>query len=145
MYSILKFHRQQSEIYSTERDRGVIILKRGNSEPVSNLEESEPSVSYLPTTSSYRSSREIPATLTTRKESDRPMSRLSSLRASIRKTFSRKKSRRESISFQLNSVSKIDRIARIIFPLAFIIMNLVYWYTYLRAEMKFDAQNFNTF
>lgn len=33
-----------------------------------------------------------------------------------------------------NSVSKIDRLARIAFPLMFGIFNLVYWATYLNRE-----------
>ncbi|XP_023216037.1 gamma-aminobutyric acid receptor alpha-like [Centruroides sculpturatus] len=33
--------------------------------------------------------------------------------------------------FQLNSVSKIDRISRVFFPVCFIMINIVYWLTYL--------------
>lgn len=31
-----------------------------------------------------------------------------------------------------NSVSKIDRFARIFFPLSFLLMNVIYWYTYYK-------------
>lgn len=67
-------------------------------------------------------------------------SRFSSLRASIRgglrRTFSRgKKARDDELTFQLNSVSQIDRASRVFFPLAFIIINLIYWYTYLTMKV----------
>lgn len=39
-----------------------------------------------------------------------------------------------TISFQLNSISHIDRVSRIIFPLAFLITNFLYWTTYLADE-----------
>ncbi|CAG2169299.1 unnamed protein product, partial [Oppiella nova] len=132
------FHRQQSEIYSTERDRGVIVLKRDDNTDAmssgSSSQMSAPQEPYEydydlqePTTSTFRCSdhleRQWSAT-TARERDERQMSRLSSIRASIRNTFSRKKSRRrQSVSLQLNSVSKIDRISRVIFPLAFLIMN----------------------
>lgn len=74
----------------------------------------------------------------------RRIERFSSLRASInrglRRTFGRgnQGKRRPTTTFQLNSVSKIDRASRVLFPLAFLLTNIVYWYTYLRAEMKLD-------
>lgn len=39
-----------------------------------------------------------------------------------------------TISFQLNSVSDIDKVSRIIFPLAFLITNFLYWTTYLADD-----------
>lgn len=45
-----------------------------------------------------------------------------------------------SVRVQLNSVSQIDRVSRVIFPLAFIGMNFIYWYIYLRAERNYDQQ-----
>ncbi|CAG2109427.1 unnamed protein product [Medioppia subpectinata] len=151
------FDRQQSEIYSTERDRAVIVLKKDdNMDAVSSgssSQASQPIQHYdydydiqQPTTSTFGCSHQQmdrhSSAATMKRENERQMSRLSSIRASIRNTFSRKKSRRRpAITLQLNSVSKIDRISRVIFPLLFVIMNLVYWYTFLRAEMKFDPNN----
>ncbi|RWS29987.1 GABA-gated ion channel-like protein [Leptotrombidium deliense] len=70
---------------------------------------------------------------------NKSMNRISSLRASInrglKRTFSRNKSKKETVTFQLNSVSQIDRISRIVFPFAFIIINFIYWNTYLTAEV----------
>ncbi|XP_035212938.1 gamma-aminobutyric acid receptor alpha-like [Stegodyphus dumicola] len=33
--------------------------------------------------------------------------------------------------FQLNSVSKVDKASRVVFPLVFLFINLIYWFTYL--------------
>ncbi|XP_054721701.1 gamma-aminobutyric acid receptor alpha-like [Uloborus diversus] len=33
--------------------------------------------------------------------------------------------------FQLNSVSKVDKASRVIFPVIFLFINLIYWFTYL--------------
>ena len=98
---------------------------------------------HQPTTSSFGCEHECRRRCSrTRSRIERPLGRFSSFRTSIRNTFGRRKSdRRQSISWQLNSVSKIDKISRVIFPLAFIIMNLVYWYIFLRAEMKYDQEN----
>ncbi|XP_013792836.1 gamma-aminobutyric acid receptor alpha-like, partial [Limulus polyphemus] len=40
----------------------------------------------------------------------------------------------QKVSIHLNSVSKIDKISRGIFPLSFLIINLIYWYTYLGPD-----------
>lgn len=40
-----------------------------------------------------------------------------------------------------NSVSKIDRLSRIAFPLLFGIFNLVYWATYLNRELQLKDKN----
>jgi len=45
-----------------------------------------------------------------------------------------------SIRVQLNSVSQIDRASRVIFPIAFLGMNFMYWYIYLLAERNIDLQ-----
>ncbi|XP_037506859.2 gamma-aminobutyric acid receptor alpha-like [Rhipicephalus sanguineus] len=34
----------------------------------------------------------------------------------------------------INSVSKVDRVSRVVFPLAFIVVNTVYWLTYFRED-----------
>ena len=38
----------------------------------------------------------------------------------------------------LNSVSKIDKISRIVFPLAFGLLNVFYWYSYLKHSERID-------
>jgi hypothetical protein len=42
--------------------------------------------------------------------------------------------REETIPFQLNSVSQIDKFCRVVFPLTFIIVNYFYWNNYLHDE-----------
>lgn len=68
--------------------------------------------------------------------------RFSSFRQSfhrgLRRTFSR--SRNQMVTFQLNSVSQIDRISRVVFPISFAIVNFFYWNYYLQAEDKLDAE-----
>lgn len=65
------------------------------------------------------------------------MSRLStlgnSIKGGLKRTFSRSK-KSETISFHLNSVSQIDRMSRVLFPIAFIVINIMYWHMYLSAE-----------
>lgn len=36
--------------------------------------------------------------------------------------------------YQLNSVSKVDKASRVIFPLIFLFINLIYWLTYLSGS-----------
>lgn len=38
----------------------------------------------------------------------------------------------------LNSVSRIDKISRIVFPLSFFVINLFYWYKYLNHSERID-------
>jgi hypothetical protein len=38
----------------------------------------------------------------------------------------------------LNSVSQIDKISRIVFPLAFMLLNVFYWFNYLKQSEKID-------
>lgn len=44
--------------------------------------------------------------------------------------------RQRSRGMQFNSVSKIDKISRIVFPLLFFIINLFYWYIYLSKSRR---------
>lgn len=44
--------------------------------------------------------------------------------------------RQRSRGTQFNSVSKIDKISRIVFPLLFFIINLFYWYIYLSRSRR---------
>ncbi|XP_067118249.1 gamma-aminobutyric acid receptor alpha-like isoform X1 [Centruroides vittatus] len=46
----------------------------------------------------------------------------------------RKKKKKRKIIMQLNSVSKIDRISRVLFPVIYLIINFIYWFTYLGGE-----------
>ena len=38
----------------------------------------------------------------------------------------------------LNSLSKIDRLSRIFFPLSFFLLNVAYWYYYLKKNEKIE-------
>ncbi|XP_076347804.1 gamma-aminobutyric acid receptor alpha-like isoform X2 [Tachypleus tridentatus] len=49
---------------------------------------------------------------------------------SLRKRFTVQ----QRVSTHLNSVSKLDKISRWVFPLSFLIINLIYWYTYLGPD-----------
>ena len=42
----------------------------------------------------------------------------------------------------LNSVSKIDKISRIVFPLAFTLLNVFYWYSYLSHSERISGLTF---
>ncbi|XP_059609096.1 gamma-aminobutyric acid receptor alpha-like [Phlebotomus argentipes] len=48
----------------------------------------------------------------------------------------RSQRRRKKPTPRFNSVSKIDRVSRIIFPLLFLIINLFYWYSYLTRSSR---------
>ena len=37
-----------------------------------------------------------------------------------------------------NSTSRIDSVARILFPLSFGLFNITYWYSYFHAQKPFD-------
>ncbi|KAF8791465.1 Gamma-aminobutyric acid receptor alpha-like [Argiope bruennichi] len=61
-----------------------------------------------------------------------------SLRQINASMFERRKSylhRRGSMPhYQLNSVSKVDKVSRVVFPLIFLFINVIYWCTYLGGE-----------
>ena len=52
----------------------------------------------------------------------------------LSRTGTRTAPREETIPFQLNSVSQIDKFCRVIFPLTFIVVNYFYWNLYLNDE-----------
>lgn len=39
---------------------------------------------------------------------------------------------------RFNSVSKIDRVSRLVFPLSFLAINLFYWFAYLSRSKRID-------
>ena len=49
-------------------------------------------------------------------------------------TTTRDRRREETIPFQLNSVSQIDKFCRILFPVTFIVVNYFYWNNYLNDD-----------
>lgn len=56
-------------------------------------------------------------------------------RLSVQGQTGYKKKKRRTPRF--NSVSKIDRSSRVVFPLLFITINLFYWYSYLSRTRRF--------
>lgn len=53
--------------------------------------------------------------------------------------FKKRRQRQVSgIKGRMNSVSKIDRVARILFPTTFCILNLCYWVGYVTYEDNFS-------
>ena len=38
----------------------------------------------------------------------------------------------------LNSVSKVDKISRVVFPVTFTVINIIYWYSYLKHSERID-------
>jgi hypothetical protein len=40
-----------------------------------------------------------------------------------------------------NSVSKIDRLSRVLFPLSFFVINSIYWWSYFHKEEAFAWSN----
>lgn len=52
--------------------------------------------------------------------------------------------RRRRRTPRYNSVSKIDRISRVMFPLFFLTINLFYWYAYLSRSERIHYYNSNT-
>ena len=47
------------------------------------------------------------------------------------KKMSRSKSQQQWDGRSMNSVSQIDRVSRVFFPILFVAINLFYWYTYI--------------
>lgn len=52
--------------------------------------------------------------------------------------------RRRRRAPRYNSVSKIDRASRVVFPLFFLAINLFYWYAYLSRSERMQYYNSNT-
>uniref|UniRef100_T1ICF0 Neurotransmitter-gated ion-channel transmembrane domain-containing protein n=1 Tax=Rhodnius prolixus TaxID=13249 RepID=T1ICF0_RHOPR len=44
---------------------------------------------------------------------------------------------RECVNKRVNSVSHIDRAARVLFPASFLILNIIYWLLYFRYQQHF--------
>lgn len=59
----------------------------------------------------------------------------------ITSSTSRRRHRRTP---RYNSVSKIDRVSRVMFPLFFLTINLFYWYAYLSRSERIHYYNSNT-
>ncbi|XP_055691528.1 gamma-aminobutyric acid receptor alpha-like [Lutzomyia longipalpis] len=53
----------------------------------------------------------------------------------------RRQRRRRRQMPRFNSVSKIDRASRIVFPLLFLMINLFYWYSYLTRSSRFPKSS----
>lgn len=45
----------------------------------------------------------------------------------------------DSLPIRLNSVSQIDVVARVVFPICFLVINYFYWNTYLGDEEEVQA------
>ena len=52
--------------------------------------------------------------------------------------LSRMNSKMNNPEKALNSVSQIDKISRIVFPMAFILLNGFYWFSYLKHSQRID-------
>ncbi|GAB0100716.1 Gamma-aminobutyric acid receptor alpha-like [Sergentomyia squamirostris] len=57
------------------------------------------------------------------------------------KSRSHRRRRRQAPRF--NSVSKIDRFSRVVFPLLFLVINLFYWYSYLSRSSRLPKSSTN--
>ncbi|KAL3174199.1 hypothetical protein MRX96_041356 [Rhipicephalus microplus] len=82
---------------------------------------------------------ECPTRHFTARHGSRPSSRRSARRRDYRRQKRPSLMARRRMSSQIqelwiNSVSKVDRISRVVFPLAFIVVNVVYWLTYFRED-----------
>ncbi|XP_071043637.1 gamma-aminobutyric acid receptor alpha-like [Parasteatoda tepidariorum] len=80
-------------------------------------------------------SRQIPEVSTSESSNDFPRNGRFSLKEALQERRKSYIHRRGSMPhFQLNSVSKVDKASRVIFPVIFIIINLIYWLTYLGSD-----------
>jgi len=61
-----------------------------------------------------------------------------------RRTTSSTSHRRRRRTPRYNSVSKIDRVSRVMFPLFFLAINIFYWYAYLSRSERIHYYNSNT-
>lgn len=60
-----------------------------------------------------------------------------------RRTTSSTSRRRRRRTPRYNSVSKIDRVSRVVFPLFFLTINIFYWYAYLSRSERIHYYNSN--
>ncbi|KAH0811082.1 hypothetical protein MTP99_011533 [Tenebrio molitor] len=65
----------------------------------------------------------------------------SPVKSSERSPCQRRRHRKKKRTPRFNSVSKIDRASRVVFPLLFVTINLFYWYSYLSRTKR--IQNLN--
>ena len=56
-------------------------------------------------------------------------------------SYRKQRQREASKHGGMNSTSKIDSVARILFPLSFGLFNFAYWYSYFQGQKPFDWED----